>query len=169
MKQLFVCRSLGKSPVVHFVRKELVAKATLEHFFLTALVEHFLGREIGKEFLYVVRNAFGHQKFAGRDVKQRKPHRAAPEVNGRQEVVFLAVEHIVVHRHARRYKFRNAALDKLVGGFRVLQLVTDGHTMAGAYQLGQIRVEGMKREARHVNSGSLPLIVTLGQGNSQNL
>ena len=71
---------------------------------------------------------------------------------GCQEVVLLVVEHVVVHRHAGRNEFGDAALDQFLGEFGVFQLVADGHTHAGTYQFGQISVEGMIGETGHLGS-----------------
>lgn len=66
----------------------------------------------------------------------------------------------------RRHQLRDAPLYEFLCQLRVLQLVADGHALAGTYQLGQIGVECMMRKARHFDG--FPLAVgTFGQGNTE--
>ena len=82
-----------------------------------------------------------------------------------QEIVLLIVEHIVSHRHTRGHQFGDAtfhhlihlgqaflALQLLPLALRVFQLVTDGHTLAGANQFGEIIVERMVWETGHLHA-----------------
>ena len=68
----------------------------------------------------------------------------------RQEVVLLAVEDVAPKHHTGRDKLGDAALDQLLGELRILQLITDGHTLAGTHQLRQVGVQGMMRKSRHL-------------------
>lgn len=87
-------------------------------------------------------------------------------MHGSQEVVLPVVQHIVVDGNSRRHQLRDAALHQFLRQLRVLQLVADGHTLAGTYQLGQIGVERMMRETRHFDG--FPLAIgTFGQGNTE--
>ena len=69
---------------------------------------------------------------------------------GRQEVVFLVVEHVVAHGNTRCDKFRDASLHQLLCQFRVFKLVADGHTPSRPDEFGQIGVECMVRKSCHL-------------------
>jgi len=92
-------------------------------------------------------------------------------VNGRQKVVLLIVQHVVVHGYAGRNKLCYASLHHLVEGRKALlaldelafflgifQLIADGNTLSGPDELGQISVKSMMRKARHLCSGARSVV-----------
>ena len=83
-----------------------------------------------------------------------------------QEVVFLVVEYVVVDGDAGGYQFGDAALDEFLGQFRVFELFADGDPFAGAYQFGQIGVEGVVGETGQLDilGGS---VGASGEGDAQ--
>ena len=135
------------------------------------LQQYLLGREARQQLVDVVGRSFGGHKLAGGDVEEGNAamcQGALAKVDGTDEVVLLVVQHIVVDGDARRHQLRNAALHQLLGQLGVFQLVADGHTPSGAYQLGQVGVQRMMRESRHLD-GLLLAVGALGQRDAQYL
>ena len=150
LEQFLLGGLLGEHPVVKLEGEVLVAEIPLEHVALAPLEEHLLGREIDEQLLNVVVRALAGEELARGYVEESHSAGRLAEVDGGQEVVFLVVEHIVGHGHARRHQFGNAALDELPGQLGVLQLVADGHSPPCPYQLWQVGVERVVREAGHL-------------------
>ena len=61
-------------------------------------------------------------------------------MQGGNEVVGFAFQHVVVHDQARRHQFRHSALDEAFGLFGIFELVAHGHFQPALDQLRQIRV-----------------------------
>ena len=71
-------------------------------------------------------------------------------MDGTKEIVLFVVKDGILHGHARRHQLSDAALDQFLGQLGVFQLVADGHALAGTDEFGQIGVEGVMGEARHL-------------------
>ena len=166
LQQLFASRCLGKHPVVQLEGEELAAEVSFEHQPLATLEKHLFGGKVVQQLVHIVERSFRRQKFARRYVQESHTAGTLTEMHGSQEVVLPVVQHIVVDGNSRRHQLRDAALHQFLRQLRVLQLVADGHTLAGTYQLGQIGVERMMRETRHFDG--FPLAIgTFGQGNTE--
>jgi len=168
LQQLLAGGAFGKHPVVQLEGKELVAEITLEHAAFAPLKEHLLRGKVVQQLVHMVERAFGREKLARRDVQKRHAARPLAKVHGRQEVVLTVVEHVVVDGDAGRHQLGDAALHQLLGQLGIFQLVADGHALAGADELGQVRVEGMVGETGHLD-GLFLAVGTLGQGDAQYL
>ena len=150
-QQLLTGCGVGEHPVVKLEHAPTVAKGLLKLLFAGAVIEHLLGLEVAHELLHIGCRTLACEKLARRDVEERHAHHpATSEVDSSKEVVLLIVEHVVAHGHTWRNQLCDAALHELLRELGVLQLVADGHTLASAYELGQICVERMMREARHL-------------------
>ena len=68
-------------------------------------------------------------------------------MDGGEKVVFAARKDVVVHGDARRDKLCDSAFDEFLGELGILELLTDGYALAGAYKFGKVCVEGMMRKA----------------------
>ena len=166
LQQLLAGGSLGKHPVVQLESEELAAEVPFEHQPLATLEKHLFGGKVVQQLVHIVERAFRRQKFARRYVQESHTAGTLAEVYGSQKVVLPVVQHIVVDGDSRRHQLRDAPLYEFLCQLRVLQLVADGHALAGTYQLGQIGVECMMRKARHFDG--FPLAVgTFGQGNTE--
>ena len=165
------CRIVRIDPVVQFVGEELAAEVALKHGAFATLEEHFLGREVGEQFLHIVGGTFGTEKFARRDVEQGQATSRLAKVDGSQEVVLLGVQHVIGQRHTRGHQFGDAALHQLLRQFGVFQLVADGHTLACPDEFGQIRIQRMIGKSSHRRSAGRCArhAAPLRQRNAQNL
>ena len=67
-----------------------------------------------------------------------------------KEVVLLVIQYIVIDGNTRCHKLGYSALHKFLGKLRVLELVTNGNPASGPYQFGQIGIEGVEWESRHL-------------------
>ena len=85
-----------------------------------------------------------------------------------QKVVFLHVQHILSEGYTGSNNFRYAALYKFFCKFRVFQLVTDGHFIAGTDQFCEVVFKGMVREPGHCHGPLFP-IGFFGLNQPQNL
>ena len=70
-------------------------------------------------------------------------------MDGSKEVVLLAGQHRVGHRHTWGHQLGDATLHQLLRQLRVLQLVAYRHTLACPNQLWQIGVERMMGKTSH--------------------
>src|SRR5699024_7649512 len=129
--------------------EELAAEVPFEHQPLATLEKHLFGGKVVQQLVHIVERAFRRQKLARRYVQKSHTAGTLAEVYGSQKVVLPVVQHIVVDGDSRRHQLRDASLYEFLCQLRVLQLVADGHALAGTYQLGQIGVECMMRKARH--------------------
>ena len=156
---------LGEHPVVELEYGQLVAEILLEVLAPCLVVEHLLWREVANELLHVVVSALSGEELSGGNVEEADAACRLAEVHCREKVVLLVVEHVVAHGYARRDEFRNAALHHLVhfrepllalyhGPFllRVFQLVAYRHALSRPDKLGQVSVECVVRESRHLRS-----------------
>ena len=89
-------------------------------------------------------------------------------MHGRQEVVFLVVEHVVAHGNARCHQLGDASFHEFLRQLRVFQLVADGHASARPDELRQIGVEGVIGKSRHlVLSLRACSVVSVGERDAQ--
>ena len=93
--------------------------------------------------------ALGEIELTGGDVEEGDARDLFLQLHRGQEVVLLLLQHAVVVGHAGGHQLDDAALDQLLGEFRVFELFADGHFQACPHQLGQIGVQGMVGEPRH--------------------
>ena len=144
----------GERPVVH-LEGEITGRERLgETPAVAALDEHLLGREVPHQLVHIVDVALGSEKLAGADVEKGHPYRFFAKMNRGQEVVLLAVEDGAAHHHTGGHQLGDAALHQLLGELGVLELVADGHALAGPDELGQIGVERMMRKAGHLGGAA---------------
>ena len=83
-----------------------------------------------------------------------------------KEVVFAVVEHVAVDGHARRHQFGDAALHQFLGEFRILKLLADSHTLAGAHESWQIGVKSVVGKSRQLDVLTRT-VGTLGERDAQ--
>ena len=167
LQQLRLGRLLGEHPVVELKGEVLVAELLLKVFLAVAVVQYLLGREVAEQLLHVVAGALAGEKLSCGDVEEGHAAGRLSEVYGSQEVVLLIVQHVVGEGHARRHQLGDAPLDELLGQLRVLQLVADGHALAGADELGQIGVEGVMWKSGHLVALHPCPVVAVGQRDAQ--
>ena len=144
----------------------IVPQPRLEAFFIAALHHQFLGFEGAQERSHIVQRALGNLELAGGYVQEGRAaavlfHRDAAEV-----VVLLLLQHALAKGNARRNNLSDTAFDQFFGKFRVLQLVADGHFVAGAHQFGEVGFDGMVRESGHGNGAFVP-VALLGLDQAQ--
>ena len=166
--KLLVSRLFGKHPVVHLESAEARAEVALEVVAMLTVVEHLLGTERADEFLDVVIGTLADEEFTCRDVEERHTTGRLAKVYGGQEVVLLIVQHVVLHGHTRRHQFGDASLDEFLGQLGVLQLVANGYALASPDELGQVGVEGMVGESRHLVA-LIVAVVAMSEGDAENL
>ena len=160
-------RFLGEHPVFHLKGEELARERLLEAGAVAALYEHLLGGKVGEQLIYIVNRPLGSEKLAGADVEQRHASSFLAKVHGGEEVVLLAVEQGVAHHHAGGDELGDAALNELLGELWVLELVADGHALAGSHQLGQVGVEGVVRKPRHLQVLAASAVRASREGDAQ--
>ncbi len=137
----------GEHPVLQ-LEGQVAAVEAVEPLAAATLHQHLLGGEVAQQFVNVVNGALRGHELAGGDVEQRHPHlRLAREVESGQEIVLAVRQYIVAQRHAGGHQLGDAAAHHAVlHRLGVLELLADGHALAGAYQAGQVGVEGMVRK-----------------------
>ncbi len=146
-EQTVHCGVFGKNPVVELEGKIVFREAVGQQFLVAALHEHFFRSEIAEKFFYIVSRTFGCEKFAGRNVEKGHPDGLLTEVESREEVVFAMVKQSVVDRYSGGDQFGDAALDKLLCGLRIFQLLAYGHPLAGPDEFRQIGVKSVVRKS----------------------
>ena len=97
--------------------------------------------------------SLGHLEGTSRDVKEGRSALVAIEGQAGQEVVLFLLQKLVAEGHPRRDQFRHTTLDQFLvfGQFRIFQLVAYGHLVTRPDQFGQIALQGVMREPRHLN------------------
>jgi hypothetical protein len=163
-RQLLVAKRVAEHPVVEVVGVVFVAEQAGKVFFLLLAHQHLRRAEALQQLVDVGRVALGGEKTRPWTRRGRRCPSRHPEVEGAQVVVALAVEHVVVERHAGGHQFGHAALDDALGHLGVFELVADGDAFAGPHQLGQVSVEGVVRKARQRHVAGRP-VGTLGENN----
>ena len=169
LQQPLARRGLGEHPVVQLEGEELVAELCLEVLPLAALKQHLLGCKAVEQLVHIVGRPLGGEELTRRDVQESHAAKALAQVDGGQEVVLLVVQYVVVDGHARCHQLRDAPLHQLLGQLGVFQLVTDGHALARPDKLGQVRVQRVVGESRHLQALAALAVVALGQGDAQYL
>ena len=157
---------LRKHPVVELEGEELRAEVLFEVTLAGTVQEHLLRLQVAQHFFNVVVGALTRQELARRDVEERHATGHLAEVHSAEKVILLVVQHVVRQRHARRHQLGDAALHEFLRQLGVLQLVADGHALAGTYQLRQIRVQCVVGESRHLVALVIT-VVTVGQRDAQ--
>ena len=142
---------LRKDPFVESVGVEFRAERTGETVLVAALIDHLFGLEIRNQLIDVAVRAFGHVEFARGDVQKSHARDLPAEVDRRDEVVLLVGQDVVPQHDARGHQLDDAALDEPLHQLGVLQLLADGHALAGPHQLGQIGVDGMVGKSRQLD------------------
>ena len=138
--------------------RERLRKATA----VAALDEHLLWCKVAQQLVGIVERALGNE--------EGDTARFLAKVHRCQKVVLLTVQNVTAHHHARRYQFCDAAFHQFLGELGVFELVADGHTFACPHQFGQIGVECVMRESRHLQTlgSSAGAIGATREGDSQN-
>ena len=158
---------LIEHPVLQLEGEKARTEEALKLLFRASQDQHLFGLQVGEELVDGVDAAFGHDKFARRDVEQRKSAQSVAEVEGGEKVVFLAGKHVIAQGHTRRDQLGDASLHEFLGEFGVFELVADGNAVTGPNELGQVGVECMMGEARHLDAARSSAIVSAGKGNAQ--
>ena len=138
-------------PVVELERQVALCHLLFKAPLASAHHQHLLWCHARQQFVDVGRVALGGEELAGADVEEGHTRGAAAEVHGGQEVVLSALQHGVGGGHARRDKLGDASLHQFFGHLGVLELLADGHALAGADEFGQVGVDGVVGEARHLD------------------
>ena len=102
--------ALGEGPVVHLEGGMPCAERAIEHRALATLIEDLLGSEVLHQLIDVLGCSLGGEKLAGADIQECQTAGGLAEVDGCQEVVLAAVEHVLRHGHTRCNELRDAAL-----------------------------------------------------------
>ena len=147
-----------KHPFVEFEGAEPGAEIAFELLLPSTLIEHLLGLEVGHQFLHIVGRTFAREELSRGDVEEG--HAAdtvlavgiadGGQMDGREKVVLLVVEHMLIDGHSRGHHLGDATFHQSLGRLRVFQLVADGHTQSCPHQSGQIGVEGVIGKAGHL-------------------
>ncbi len=137
----------GEHPLLHLEVEILLRKALCGLLAASPHDQKLFRSHAAEGLVDVVDRTFGSEELAGGDVQERHAAGRLAEVDGGQEVVLAAREHVVVHGHAGSDKLGDAALDEFLCELWVLKLLADSHALAGAHELGQIAVEGVVGES----------------------
>ena len=140
---------LDEGPLVEGADVGVRADAFPHDVLRTAGDDDLLRGEGGKQGSDIVDAALGDLESARGHVQEGGAAAFAVETEAGEEVVFLLRKHLLAESHAGGHDLRDAALDEGLGQFRVLELVADGHLIAGAHELGQVDVDGMVGDAGH--------------------
>ena len=166
----FLLRCLiSKHPVIKLECKEFCTKVALKVLFAIAVEEHLLWREVAKQFLYVVSCSFTSKELTRRDIKEGHTKAGLAKMDSCQEVILLVIQHIIAHGHTWGHKFRNTSLYKLLSEFWILQLIADSHSLSCTNQFWQIGINCMMRKASHLVALGPSTIITMRQGDTQDL
>ena len=147
VEQLAACILVAEIEVVELVAIGLAGEALLVGLLHALDIEHFLGRVVVDELIYIVVGAFGAEEFACRDVEQGDAAAVLVEAYGSEEVVFACIEHVVAHREAWSNEFGDAALYQFLGEFGVLELFAYSYTFTCPDESGQVGIECMIGES----------------------
>ena len=167
LQQLLSGCLLREYPVIQFEGAVTSAKQTFEVLFVRAVIEHFLGLNVGEQLFDVIIGTFTTKKLTGRDVKETDTTCSLTKVNGCQEVILFVVQHGITHGHTWRHQLCNATLDEFLRQLGVFQLVTNGNTLTSPDELRQISIKRMMWKTRHLITLRTSSIVTLSQRNTQ--
>ena len=166
----FLLRCLiSKHPVIKLEGKEFCTKVAFKILFTTSIVEYLLGREITQKFLHVISCTLTCQELTRRDIKEGHTKAGLAKMDSCQEVILLVIQHIIAHGHTWGHKFRNTSLYKLLSEFWILQLIADSHSLSCTNQFWQIGIKCMMRKASHLITLGSSTIITMGQGDTQDL
>ena len=168
-QHLVARRNIGKSPVVEFKHKVFSHKEIIEFPLQSTFHQDFFGRKSCQKFVDIFYIPFGYKIFSGGNIQQRQSHASGSEVEGCQEVVFFARQHIVTQCHTRGHQFGDAAFHEFFGELGIFELVTDCHTMSSANEARKIVVERMVWKSCHSNRTRRTFLVAFGEGDAEDL
>ena len=126
---------LCKYPIVQFESKELTSEVTLKHATFSTFKKHFFRSEVIQEFIYIVERSLCSEEFTRRYIEKCHTTRSLTKMYGSQKIILPVIQYIIIDGNTGSYQFRNAPFHQFLGHLRVFQLVTDGHTLPGTYQL----------------------------------
>ena len=168
LQQLIICCGLGEHPVIHLVHAIASTEVRFKDSTFSTLVQHFFRIKVTQEFVDIVERAFRRQELSCRNIQESNATSTLAEMYGCQEVILLVWKNRVTDCHTRCPQLGDTAFHQFLRQFRVFQLVTDGHALAGANQFGQVSVECMMGKPSHFNRLGLS-VGTFCQGNAKNL
>ena len=168
MQEFLACRLLCEHPIIEFKGEYLIPEKLFEFLLLCTVKENFLGLEIAQQFFHVIIGALTGEKLTRRDIQKGNSTGSFSEVDSREEVILLVIQHIITHGHTRCYELCDTAFHQFLSQFRVFQLVTDSHSPTRPNQLWQIGVEGMMRKTGHFVTFSAIAVISSRQRNAKN-
>ena len=169
-QQFLSCGLFCEHPVFHFKSEKLRTESTFEIILAPTFIQNLFRLEVSEQFLYIVRCSLSGEKFSRRDVEECHTATAFAEMYRCKEVVFLVIQHVITHCHARRDEFCNASFDKFLCEFRVFQLVANGHSPTRSDKFRQIGVKCMVRKSCHFDGWFFACtVVASGECDAKNL
>ncbi len=119
---------------------------------VSALHKQLLGCELRHKLIHIVRRPLPGKEFAGGYIQKCHSGQMLAGMYGGHEVILTMVKYVIAHRHAGSHQLGDAALHKLFGQLRILELLTYSHSLAGTDKFGKIRVERMMRKAGELHT-----------------
>ena len=168
-QHLVARRNIGKSPVVEFKNKVFSNEEIVEFSLQSTFHKDFFGRKSREKFVDIFHISFGYKIFSGGNIQQRQSHIGCAEVDGSKEIVFFAGQYVVSQSHTGGHQFGDAAFDKLLGEFRVFELVTNGNAVSCTDEARKIVVERVVRKTGHGNRTRRTFLVTFCEGDAEDL
>ena len=168
LAQALVGGGSGEEPILKLEYRALMSEIDGGTGLAPALHKQLLGRHRGESLVDIFHRSFGGEELAGGYVEQGETRDSLAEVDGGEEIVLAAREHIIVESHAGRHKLGDTALDEFLCQLGVFELLADSDTLAGADKLGQIGVEGMMGEAGQLHILGRA-VGTAGESDTENL
>ena len=136
-----VAELMRKYPIIQAEGEELVAKRFLELFVGILLIEHFARAKTLQELVDVFLTSLSGEKLSGGNIQKRNAPHTGVMRHCRQKRIAACVECFFVVGNTGCDQLRNTALHNFLGKLRVFELIADGHTISGAHQFRQIRIE----------------------------
>ena len=136
---------------------EIVPKTLPDTFFVSPLQYQFLGIQGSQQGANIFQRSLGHLELPGGNIQEGGSALILFKHQPAEEIVFLHLQHVFPKGNARRYNFRNAALDQFLGKLGVFQLVADGHFESGPNQFGEVILQGVMRKTSHSHRSFFPV------------
>lgn len=92
-----------------------------------------------------------YQEFTRGDIQERHTVTPLSATDGGQPIIAPLIDDLVTEGHARGDHLGHTSLHDGLGLLRILQLIADGHAVAGTDQLGHVGFQRMVRKARQFN------------------
>ena len=158
----------GEHPVVEFGPWDVVSKQGAHISFTLPVDEPFLGFQTAKNPVHPAGISFCGLEFTGAQIQQGEPHGLGGPMDGGDEVVCFAFEHVVVHDQTGGDELGHPAFDQSLGLLRVFQLIAHGHLQARLDKFGEVGVETVVGKSGELHLGGAA-VAPFGQHDVQDL